>query len=48
LSLREIGHLLFGRDPKVDPGGAASFEILEPLMNTNTMSYQDFVRPTPL
>ena len=40
LSIRQIGTALFGRRA-VDPGGPSEFDILEPLLNTNTVSYQD-------
>lgn len=45
LTLREIAHGLFGRG-KSDPGGPTEFDVLEPLEDTNTMSYEDFVRIT--
>ena len=43
LSLSAIAHALFGRPP-IDPGGASEFDILEPLMETDTKSYDDFIR----
>lgn len=43
LSLREIGQALFGRR-NVDPGGPSEFDILEPLMQCNTMSYKDSIK----
>lgn len=43
LTLREIGNALFGRG-NVDPGGASDFDILEPLLRCNTMSYADSVK----
>jgi hypothetical protein len=43
LSLSAIAHGLFGRS-QVDPGGASEFEILEPLMETDTKSYDDFIK----
>ena len=43
LSLRALAHSLFGRRP-VDPGGPSEFDILEPLMKCNTMSYDDSVK----
>jgi hypothetical protein len=43
LSLRAIGNTLFGRRA-VDPGGPSEFDILEPIMKCNTMSYGDSVK----
>ena len=43
LSLTAIAQGLFGRS-QVDPGGPSEFDILEPLMETDTKSYDDFVR----
>lgn len=40
LTIRQIATAIFGR-PNVDPGGASEFEILDPLMNTDTKSYED-------
>jgi len=45
LTLREIAKSLFGR-PNVDPGGPSEFTILEPIMNTDTKSYDDFIKIT--
>jgi hypothetical protein len=42
LSMDQIATGLFGRG-SVDPGGPSEFEILEPLMDTDTKSYDDFV-----
>ena len=41
LSIRQVASALFGR-PNIDPGGASEFDILEPLMQTDTKSYDDF------
>ena len=41
LTLRQIADALYGR-PNTDPGGPTAFKILEALMQTNTMSYEDF------
>ena len=50
LSIRQVASALYGR-PAIDPGGASEFDILEPLMQTDTKSYQDFAicqdRATP-
>jgi hypothetical protein len=43
LSIRAIGNSLFERRA-VDPGGPSEFDILEPSMDTNTMSYTDAVK----
>lgn len=40
MSLRAIAAALFDRG-RVDPGGPSTFDILEPLMDCNTMSYAD-------
>ena len=45
LSIRQVASALFGR-PNVDPGGASEFDILEPLMQTDTKSYDDFTKIT--
>ena len=45
LTLRMIANALYGR-PNIDPGGPSEFEILEPLMRTDTKSYDDFVKIT--
>lgn len=45
LSLRSLAAALYGR-PNVDPGGPSEFNILEPLMRTDTKSYDDFVKIT--
>ena len=45
LTLRMIATALYGR-PNIDPGGPSEFEILEPLMRTDTKSYDDFVKIT--
>ena len=45
LTLRQIATALYGR-PNIDPGGPSEFEILEPLMRTDTNSYDDFVKIT--
>ena len=45
LSLRSLAEALYGR-PNVDPVGPSEFEILEPLMRTDTKSYDDFVKIT--
>ncbi len=45
LSLRQIADAMYGR-PRVDPGGASEFDILEPLLNTDTKSYDDFIKIT--
>jgi hypothetical protein len=42
LSLAQIANALFGRS--VDPHGPSEFDILEPLMDTDTKSYDDFIR----
>ena len=41
LSIRQVASALYGR-PNIDPGGASEFDILEPLMQTDTKSYEDF------
>ena len=43
LSLAAIAYALFGR-PDIDPGGPSEFDILEPLMETDTKSYDDFIK----
>ena len=43
LSLSQIASALFGR-PDIDPGGPSEFDILEALMETDTKSYDDFVK----
>ena len=43
LSIRQVASALYGR-PAIDPGGASEFDILEPLMQTDTKSYQDFAK----
>jgi len=45
LTLRNIAHALCGR-PNTDPGGPSEFTILEPLMSTDTKSYDDFIKIT--
>ena len=41
LGLRTLAGALFDR-PNVDPGGPSAFDILEPLMNTDTKSHEDW------
>ena len=41
LSLRQIADAIYGRPP-TDPGSSSDFDILEPLMDTDTKSYNDF------
>lgn len=43
LTLRELADALFGR-PNIQNGGATFFEVNEPLMKTDTKSYQDMFR----
>lgn len=43
LSIRQVASALFGR-PLIDPGGASEFDILESLMQTDTKSYDDFMK----
>ena len=43
LTLRMLASAVYGR-PNVDPGGPSEFEILDPLMRTDTKSYDDFVK----
>ena len=43
LTLRMLASAVYGR-PNVDPGGPYEFEILDPLMRTDTKSYDDFVK----
>ena len=43
LTLRALASALYGR-PNIDPGGPSEFEILEPLMRTDTKSYNDFIK----
>jgi hypothetical protein len=43
LTLADVAHALFGRG-NVDPGGPSHFDILEPLMECDTKSYDDFVK----
>ena len=43
LTLREIANGLYGRG-RIDAGGAAHYDVLEALPNTNTRSYEDFMR----
>ena len=45
LGLEDIATALYGR-PDVDPGGPSEFEILTPLMDTDTKSYDDFIKIT--
>ena len=45
LTLRMLATSLYGR-PNVDPGGPSEFDILEPLMRTDTKSYDDFIKIT--
>ena len=43
MSLRTLGKALFARRA-VDPGGPSEFDILEPIMKCNTMSYADSLK----
>ena len=43
LQFRQIADALFGR-PSVDPGGPTHFDVLPPLMRTDTKSYEDMAR----
>jgi len=45
LSIRQVADGLFGRPP-ADPGGPSDFDVLDPLMQTDTKSYSDFQRIT--
>lgn len=41
LGIRTLGNALYGR-PNVDPGGPSAIEILEPIMNCDTKSHEDW------
>lgn len=43
LTIRQLATALFGR-PAVSPGGPSEFDILEPLLDTDTKSYDDFTK----
>lgn len=43
LTLRQIANAIFAR-PNINTGGATYFDVLRPLMKTDTKSYEDMIK----